>query len=560
MVPFTGTNSVDVATAWFFGTVPARVVVAQAGTAGSATGTSTAIRAAVGTGSVAGAGAATSSATWLLCAVASTEGASTLAATATRWSHVAEGATASSVQVCGTATVQFAASGAMAGEAVTAASSTLSCIAIAMAEGGAIAVLDAWIAAVPDYHWPLPSRKPRFQRHAMVPFVGTDAADIATNWFFKDRVVALTSAEGAAAGGSAVLTAPTGTWRTSATVSGATILEGDAHRILTALGAAAGTSTARLDPTIHIAGTSAGGVTATGSAALVARGVATSAGHATESAVGRRVQYGRASAAGTAVIGATGSWLKTVYGYAEGQCEAVAGSPDWWQTTSGYSGCGSVMSAIEQFTGLILTASGEAAGSCLRVLAIPDANIVPVGADEPVQAAGLADAISAADLVVWPDPFTCGNQSSAVLDCQVLLVETPGRLAGDAQYAIAIAEASSFGWSIALSASDPIERMAEARSDGAAAVEYQEPIYVIEPTIIEGFADVRAIACSIECVEGKIWTWSGAEAMIAACRQEAEGVARGGSVIRSLGGFPLQTTVRRPRGNSAVSARATKAA
>jgi hypothetical protein len=65
---------------------------------------------------------------------------------------------------------------------------------------------------------------------------------------------------------------------------------------------------------------------------------------------------------------------------------------------------------------------------------------------------------------------------------------------------------------------------------------------------IEGFADVVAFACSSEWVEGRVWAWSGAEAVIAACWQEAEGVARGDSVVRGLGGFPLETTTRRTRG------------
>src|ERR1017187_1710646 len=51
-----------------------------------------------------------------------------------------------------------------------------------------------------------------------------------------------------------------------------------------------------------------------------------------------------------------------------------------------------------------------------------------------------------------------------------------------------------------------------------------------------------------------------ADPVIAACWQEAEGVAHGDSVVRGLGGFPLETTTRRTRGNSAVWARATKAA
>lgn len=84
----------------------------------------------------------------------------------------------------------------------------------------------------------------------------------------------------------------------------------------------------------------------------------------------------------------------------------------------------------------------------------------------------------------------------AALDARTVLAEMPGLLAGDAQYAIAKAGASSSGWSVTLGASDPIERSAGARADGAAVVEYQEHIFVPEPVFIEGFADVVAVAGS----------------------------------------------------------------
>ena len=58
--------------------------------------------------------------------------------------------------------------------------------------------------------------------------------------------------------------------------------------------------------------------------------------------------------------------------------------------------------------------------------------------------------------------------------------------------------------------------MAAARADGAAGAEYQEPIFALEPVLIEGFADVIAIACSSEWMEGWVLALSGAEAVIAA--------------------------------------------
>lgn len=108
--------------------------------------------------------------------------------------------------------------------------------------------------------------------------------------------------------------------------------------------------------------------------------------------------------------------------------------------------------------------------------------------------------------------------------------------------------------------SAPYERLAEDRADGAAAVEYQEPIFALKPVSIEGFANVVADASSSEWMEGRVWVWSGADAVIAACSQEAEGVAHGNSGVPGLGGFPLETTARRTRGNSAVWARATRVA
>jgi hypothetical protein len=108
----------------------------------------------------------------------------------------------------------------------------------------------------------------------------------------------------------------------------------------------------------------------------MAPGIATSAGRATLIVVGRRIQNGRAPASGAVLIGATGSWLKTVYGYAEGQGEAVAGTPDWRQSATAFSGCGSVLSTVEEFAGLTVTTGAEAAGSGRQALAIPDANIV----------------------------------------------------------------------------------------------------------------------------------------------------------------------------------------
>ena len=89
-----------------------------------------------------------------------------------------------------------------------------------------------------------------------------------------------------------------------------------------------------------------------------------------------------------------------------------------------------------------------------------------------------------------------------------MLGETPGGLAGDANLRFALAEASSSGWSLALAASDPIERLAETQAHGAAVVEYQEPMFVMKPVFIEGFADVVAFACSSEWVEGRVWAWS----------------------------------------------------
>ncbi|MCX6624054.1 MAG: hypothetical protein NTY38_23925 [Acidobacteria bacterium] len=81
------------------------------------------------------------------------------------------------------------------------------------------------------------------------------------------------------------------------------------------------------------------------------------------------------------MLGATGSWVTTVCGYAEGQGETMAGLPNWQQTASAFSGCGSVLFAVEELTGLILTTVAETGGFCLQVLVIPDAHIVPVGAE-----------------------------------------------------------------------------------------------------------------------------------------------------------------------------------
>ena len=54
-----------------------------------------------------------------------------------------------------------------------------------------------WILAVPVYHRLLPSHAPKLQRQTMVPFIGTEAANVATNWFFNARVV---EAQASAAG------------------------------------------------------------------------------------------------------------------------------------------------------------------------------------------------------------------------------------------------------------------------------------------------------------------------------------------------------------------------
>lgn len=56
----------------------------------------------------------------------------------------------------------------------------------------------------------------------------------------------------------------------------------------------------------------------------------------------------------------------------------------------------------------------------------------------------------------------------------------------------------------ALAASDPNERLAEAQADGAAVVEYQQPILVTEPVSIGGFGDVVAFACSSEWMGGRV--------------------------------------------------------
>lgn len=90
--------------------------------------------------------------------------------------------------------------------------------------------------------------------------------------------------------------------------------------------------------------------------------------------------------------------------------------------------------------------------------------------------------------------------------------------------------------------------------------EHHEPIRVVAPVFIEGVAVVVAVACSSEWKDGRILVWSDADAVIAACSQGAEGLAHGNSGVRGLGGFPLETTVRRTRGNSVVWVRATRVA
>ncbi|MCX6620277.1 MAG: hypothetical protein NTY38_04230, partial [Acidobacteria bacterium] len=513
MVPFIGIEAANVATNWFFGV---RIVESQARASG--TSSTTALQFEIGECTAAGSAATTASAARILEAPASAAGAAALSATVIRWSQVAAGTAAAWGQGFATAIRQPLAGGTLAGRAIT-----------TSAAGIRIVLLTAETLA------------------------GTSTVRVDI-WVYADG-----TAVGEAA---AALATPTGTWRAAATGWGVATLAGAPTRVQMALGAAAGVSTAALDPTIHIEGAAAGDGTATGLPIRMARGFATSTGHATQSVTGQRIQCGRAPASGAVLIGATGSWVKTVHGYAEGQGEAVAGSPDWRQTASAFSGCGSVLWTTEEFAGLIMTIAAEAAGSCMQVLAIPDAIVVLVEAEEPAYADGLADATAAPDLIMWPAPLTCDNQSlveavpETVLDAQIVMIEMSGWLAGDAQFSIAQADASSSGWSLALAASEPIVRMAEAQADGAAEVEYQEPPFVMEPVFLECFADVVASACSSEWVDGRLWAWSGSEALVAACCQHAEGVARGNAVVVGLGGFAIASATRRTRANSAIWARA----
>lgn len=575
MVPFIGTEAANVATNWFFGT---RVVEARASAAG--TSTASAFQFQIGECTTTGSAAATATATRVLEAGASATGISTLCATAIRWSHLASGATVAWGQVFATAIRQPLASGTIAGRVgAINALGIRQRNAIAAASGSSTTLCNPWIVAVGGITGAgTASGTPTRLRNA----TATGACHSTINAATGIRVALLTAetlagtstaqvdiwtyADGTALAEAVALAAPTGTWQASATCLGVTSLDTVPTRIRTGLAAAVGASTAGLDPTIHIEGAAAGDASATGSAIRMAPCTATSAGHATLIVVGRRIQHGRAPASGAVMIGATGSWVKTVYGYAEGQGEAVAGTPDWRQTATAFSGCGSVLSTTEEIAGLIVTTGAEAAGSCLQALAIPDANIVVVEATDPALADGHSDATAAPDLIVWPEPLVCDQHSQTeavpetVLDAQIAMAETPGLLAGDSQYAIAMAEASLSGWSLALAAADPIERLAGAQADGAAVVEYQEPIFVLEPVFIDAFANVAAGACSSEWMEGRVWAWSGADAVIATCWQEADGRACGDTAVVALGGLPVEISTHRTRGNSAVWARATKSA
>lgn len=570
MVPLIGAESTNLATNWFFG---ARVVEAQA----SVSGTSTAVAFQVEAGECAanGSAGATAWATRIIEAAASATGASTVSAVALRWSHVAVAAAVGWGQQFASAVRQPVAGGAAAGwTSTTSANGIRQRNAIAAASGGSISLCNPWVVAVGGLACAgSASGTPTRLRSAFATCAGHAPINPATGI----RVALLTGealagtgtarvdiwiyADGAAFAGDVALAAAAGTWKASATSVGVTTLDAVPTRIRTDLAVAAGTSTAELDPTIHIEGTAAGDATAIGAAIRMTPGTATSAGHAGLIVVGRRIQSGRAPASGAVLIGATGSWVKTVFGYVEGQGEAVAGTPDWRQTATAFSGCWSVLSTVEEFAGLEVTTGAGAAGSCQQALAIPDANIVVVEAAEPALADGQSDAIAAPDLIVWPEPLVCEQHTQTkavpetVLDAQIVLAETPGLLVGDSQYAIAMAEASLSGWSLALAAADPIERLAGARAEGAAVVEYQEPISALEPVFIGGFASVVAVACSSEWMEGRVWAWSGAEAVIAGCTQDAEGRARGDANVRGFGGSPAASTTRRTRGNSAVWAR-----
>jgi hypothetical protein len=737
MVPFIGTEAANAANWWFFGL---RTIEVQASASGTSTASALQVDVAIGT--AAGSGSGTAVPTRVLETAASTAGTSSLNGEAIRWNQEARGEAAGSDQASAHGQGRFLTSGTIQNQAVTSASCTRECRAIAAAEGSASVFLGPfWIVATPVYYWLLPSHAPNVQRHAMVTFTGTEAANVATNWFFGTQIlearasasgtssatafqftlgecaaagtgtataaatrilrasvvaagastisgtairwshvvagtaatwgqafatairqlltkgtiagrvgaihtlsirqrnaiaaasststtlcnpwivalggitgagtaagtatrlrnatttgaghtsistttgirVALLTAEtldgtstaqvdiwiyadGTALAEAVALAAPTGTWQASATGLGITTLDAVATRLRTGLAVAAGASTAGLDPTIHIEGAAAGEASATGAGIPMAPGTATSAGHATLIVVGRRIQYGRAPASGAVMIGATGSWVRTVYGYAEGQGEAVAGIPDWRQTGSAIGGCGSVLSTTEELAGLIVSAGAEAAGSCPYALAIPDANILVVEAAEPALADDQGDTTAAPDLIVWLEPLVCEQHSQTeavpetVLDAQIAMAETPGLLAANSQYAIAMAEASSSGWSLALAAANPIERLAGARAGGGAVAEYQEPICVMEPVSIEGFANVVAVAWSSERMEGRAWAWGGADAVIAACWQDAEAAVHCDSVVRGLGGYPLEANSRRTRGNSVVWARAKKGA
>lgn len=575
MVPLIGAESTNLATNWFFG---ARIVEAQA----SVSGTSTAVAYQVEEGECAanGSAGATARATRIFEAAASATGASTVSAVALRWSHVAVAAAVGWGQQFASAVRQPVAGGAAAGwTSTTSAGGIRQRNANAAASGGSTSLCNPWAVAVGGLACAgAASGTPTRLRNATATSAGHATINTATGI----RVALLTGealdgagtarvdiwiyADGATFAGDVALAAPAGTWKASATSVGVTTLDAVPTRIRTGLAVAAGTSTAELDPTIHIEGAVEGDATATGAAIRMAPGTATSAGHTTLIVFGLRIQYGRAPASGAVLIGATGSWVKTVHGYAEGQGEAVAGTPDWWQTATAYNGCGSILSTIEELAGVIVTTEAEAAGSCRQALAIPDARIVVVEAAEPTLADGQSDAIAAPGLIVWSEPLICEHHSpteakpETVLDAQIAIAETPGLLVGDSQYAIAMAEASVSGWSLTLAAAGPIERLAGAQADGAVVIAYQEPTFVLEPVLIGGFANVVAGACSSEWMEGRVWAWSGADAVIAGCSQEAEGEVRGDSVVRGLGGHPLETATRRTSGNCVVSARAIKAA
>jgi len=576
MVPFVGTDSTNIATNWFFG---ARVVEAQASASGASS--STAFQYEIGECTAFGSAAATAGPTRILQASAACTGIPAASGAVIRWSHVAVGTAAAWGQVFATATRQPLAGGTMAGRIIaTSAGGIRQRNAIATTAGSTTALCNPWfVAAGTITAAAIASGTPTRLRYSTATGVGRAVANSATGV----RVLLLTTetltgsstgrvdiwvcADGAVQGwATAVNGDPTGTWWAVGIGLGSVAIDGIPTSLQSALGEAAGASTATLDPTIHIEGAATDDAATVGSPIRMAFGAATSAGHATQSAVGRRVQYGRAPAWGAVLIGATGSWVKAVCGYAEGKGEAVAGTPDWRQTATAFSGCGSILSTIEEFASLIMTAGAEAAGSCQQALAIPDANIVVVEAAEPALADGQSDGIAAPDLIVWPGPFVCEQHAQTeavpetVLDAQIVLAETPGLLAGDSQFAIAMAEASLSGWSLALAAANPIERLAGAQADGATMVKYQEPILILEPVLIGGFANVVAVACSSEWMEGRVSAWSGADAQIAACSQEAEATAHGDPVVRGLGGYALEANVRRTRGNCAIWARATTTA